>query len=78
MTQLAHFAASANTCRRRTFTVSCNQRGRWIARDLDGLIEGIFIDKKAAIRFALFETGGRRSAVIVTPDIETQEGVRAA
>ena len=78
MAQLAHLAGSFNVGRPRTFIVRCNRRGRWTARDLDGLIEGVFIDKKTAIRFALFEVGGRRSAVIIIPDIETEEGARAA
>ena len=78
MAQLAHLTGSVNIGRPRTFTVRCNRRGRWTARDLDGLIEGVFIDKKTAIRFALFEAGGRRSAVIIIPDIETEESARAA
>jgi hypothetical protein len=78
MAQPAHLAASANVGRRRTFTVRCNRPGRWTARDLDGLIEGVFIDKKTAIRFALFEAGGRRSAVIIIPDIDAEEAARAA
>jgi hypothetical protein len=78
MAQVAHLAGSLNIGRPRTFIVRCNRRGRWTARDLDGLIEGVFIDKKTAIRFALFEAGGRRSAVIIIPDLETEEGARAA
>ena len=78
MAQLSHLAGSLNIGRPRTFVVRCNRRGRWTARDLDGLIEGVFIDKKTAIRFALFEAGGQRSAVIIIPDIETEEGARAA
>src|SRR5258708_29570601 len=77
MAQLAHLAGSFNVGRPRTFTVRCNRPGRWTARDLDGLIEGVFIDKKTAIRFALFEAGGRRSAVNFIPDIEAEEGARA-
>jgi hypothetical protein len=64
--------------RRRIFTVSCNRRGRWVARDLDGQIEGVFFDKKTAIHFALFEADGRRSAVIIIPDSAGAESARAA
>jgi hypothetical protein len=78
MAQLAHFAASTSVGCSRTFTVGRNRRGRWIARDLDGMIEGVFIDKKTAIHFALFEADGRRSAVIVIPDTERAEDSRAA
>jgi hypothetical protein len=78
MAQLAHFAASPKVGHCRTFTVRCNRQGRWVAGDLDGLIEGIFTDRKTAIHFALFEADGRRSAVIVIPDTESVEGSRAA
>jgi hypothetical protein len=79
MAQVGQFATpSAGSGRRRLFTVTCNRRGRWIARDLDGLIEGVFIDKRTAIRFALFEVDGQRSAVILIPDNQSAEGARAA
>jgi hypothetical protein len=78
MAQVARFTTPLTNGRRRTFTVGRNRRGRWIARDLDGMIEGVFIDRKTAVRFALFEADGRRSAVIVIPDIEAEEGARAA
>jgi hypothetical protein len=78
MTQLARFAAPANIGRRRMFTVGRDRRGRWIARELDGMIEGVFVDRKTAIRFALFEADGHRSAVIIIPDRESAEGARAA
>jgi hypothetical protein len=78
MAQRAHVALSAGVDCRRTFTVARNRRGHWIARDLDGLIEGVFVDRRAAIHFALFEADGRRSAVIVIPDAEAAEGSRVA
>jgi hypothetical protein len=78
MAGVAQLAAPATNDRRRTFAVSCNRQGRWVARDIEGLIEGVFLDKRTAIRFALFEAGGQRSAVIIIPDGETAEGTRAA
>lgn len=44
-----------------------SQAGLWIARDLDGRSEGIFRDRKAAIRFALSE-GGHANAAMLSPD----------
>jgi hypothetical protein len=78
MAQIAQLTASADIVRRRIFTVSRDRRGRWIARALDGLIEGVFIDRKTAIRFALFEADGQHSAVIIIPDIASEESRRAA
>lgn len=49
------------------FLVGRSQAGFWVARDLEGLSEGIFRDKKEAIRFALFE-GGHANAVMLSPD----------
>ncbi|HEY5798364.1 MAG TPA: hypothetical protein VIU82_25460 [Bosea sp. (in: a-proteobacteria)] len=48
------------------FLVGRSQAGFWVARDLEGQAEGIFRDKKAAIRFALFE-GGHANAVMLSP-----------
>jgi hypothetical protein len=49
------------------FLVGRSQTGFWVARDLEGVSEGLFRDKKAAIRFALFE-GGHANAVMLSPD----------
>ncbi len=77
MAQRARLAAPSAAVPRRTFVVRHDANGFWVARDLDGLIEGVFRNQKEAIRFALFETDGRRSAVIVIPDM-SNERVRAA
>ena len=49
------------------FLVGRSRAGFWIARDLEGVAEGIFRDKKAAMRFALFE-GGHANVVMLSPD----------
>jgi hypothetical protein len=50
---------------RRSFVVAQNERGQWVARESRGLIEGVFLTRRDAIRFALFETGSRSAAVVV-------------
>ena len=57
--------ASASSMQRRAFVVAQNERGQWVARERRGLIEGVFLTRRDAIRFALFETGSRSSAVVV-------------
>jgi hypothetical protein len=47
------------------FEVSVNERGYWIAKDREGLIEGVFRTQKDAIRFALDEAAGERDCVEV-------------
>jgi hypothetical protein len=40
------------------FEIRRNRRGLWTASDSDGLAGGTFFSRKAAFRFALFESGG--------------------
>jgi hypothetical protein len=49
------------------FLVGQSKAGFWVARDLEGRSEGIFRDRKEAIRFALFE-GGHPNAVMLSPN----------
>ena len=49
---------------RRHFVVAQNAHGYWVAREDRGLIEGVFVNQRDAIRFALFETGNRSVAVV--------------
>lgn len=50
------------------FLVGRSKAGLWVARDLEGHSEGVFRDKKDALRFALFE-GGHANAVMLSPNI---------
>jgi len=49
------------------FLVGQSKSGFWVARDLEGSSEGIFRDRKEALRFALFE-GGHANAVLLSPN----------
>ena len=49
----------------RSFVVAQNARGQWVARERHGLIEGVFLTQRDAVRFALFETGSNRASVVV-------------
>jgi len=53
------------------FIVGQDRSGRWIVRDEQGLIGGVFRDREAAERFAAFESGHRAGAVRHVP-----QGVR--
>lgn len=48
---------------RRSFVVAQNKRGQWVVRESHGLIEGVFVTQRDAIRFALFESGSRGAVV---------------
>lgn len=45
------------------FDIEPDRFGRWTARDRGGLTGGTFLTWKAALRFALAETGGDRRLV---------------
>ena len=45
------------------FDIAHDRTGRWTARDRGGLAGGTFLTQKAALRFALAETGGDRRHV---------------
>ena len=60
MAQLAHVALSASVDCRRTFTVARNRRGYWIARDLDGMIEGVFVGERRFTSLSSRPMGGAR------------------
>lgn len=49
------------------FLVGRSAAGFWVARDLDGQSEGIFRERKDAVRFALSE-GGHANAVMLSPN----------
>jgi hypothetical protein len=37
------------------FTIWRDERGRWIAHDARGLVGGLFVSRREAVRFALHE-----------------------
>jgi hypothetical protein len=44
-----------------------NKRGNWVVQDQRGLCGGLFTDRAAALKFAMFENGRRPRAVIMVP-----------
>jgi hypothetical protein len=66
MTQSAHATAerAPRLCR---FVVAQTAQGGWLARDRERHIARTFATRREAIHFALFETGARRAAVLLTP-----------
>lgn len=53
------------------FIIGQDCHGRWLVRDAQGLIGGVFRDRHAAERFAAFESGHRQGAIRFAP-----QGVR--
>jgi hypothetical protein len=64
MTHLNSIGTAREHVQRRRFAVTQNAQGYWIARESRGLIEGVFVNQRDAIRFALFEAGGGLASVV--------------
>jgi hypothetical protein len=50
------------------FLVGRDAHGRWVVRDREGLIGGLFTDRAAAVHFALEESDRIPGAVACAPD----------
>jgi len=51
------------------FYIGRNSRGAWVVQGQSGLRGGLFIDRAEALRFALFENGQQRQAVLMVPGV---------
>ena len=51
------------------FLIGKNSRGNWVAQKKHGLTGGLFVNRAAALKFALFENGNRPEAVVTVPGI---------
>jgi hypothetical protein len=51
------------------FLIGKNSRGNWVVQDQHHLYGGLFIDRAAALRFALFENGNQPQSVIMIPGV---------
>jgi hypothetical protein len=59
-------SASSRPKPARPFLLGRNHAGQWVVQDKDGRWGGVFVDRNAALRFAMSENG-RPQAVIVVP-----------
>jgi hypothetical protein len=53
----------------RLFFIGRNRRGNWVAKMKHGMVGGLFINRAAALKFALFENGNDPEAVIAVPGV---------
>jgi hypothetical protein len=60
---------ASSTLRRSPWLVGRDKDGRWIVRDQAGLNGGIFINRAAALHFALLENGHGPEAAIMMPGV---------
>jgi hypothetical protein len=50
------------------FLIGRDSRGRWVVRQQNGQCGGLFVDRAAAIRFAMAENGRRADAIVIVAD----------
>ena len=41
-----------------------NSRGQWVAQEQNGLYGGLFVNRKQAVKYALFENGHRPETIV--------------
>jgi hypothetical protein len=51
------------------FLIGKDSCGRWVAKKQHGQTGGFFVNQAAALKFALFENGNRKDAVVNVPGV---------
>jgi hypothetical protein len=51
------------------FLIGKDSCGRWVAKKQHGQTGGLFVNQAAALKFALFENGNRKDAVVNVPGV---------
>lgn len=47
-----------------TVFVGRNRRGKWVAREQNGIFGGLFVNRAQALKYALFENGHHAESII--------------
>jgi hypothetical protein len=56
-------------CSSSPFMMGQDSHGNWVVRDQTGDCGGLFVDRAAALKFAMFESGNHPRAVIIVPGV---------
>jgi len=59
--------ASADALKFPRFLVGRDRRGNWVVQDREHRCGGLFVNRKEALKFAMFENGNQPQAVIMIP-----------
>ena len=51
------------------FLIGRDSHGNWVVQDERGLCGGLFVNRKQAVKFAMFENGHRSQAVVIVPGV---------
>jgi hypothetical protein len=61
--------SSISRSRCHIFFIGKDGSGNWVVQDEQHLCGGLFVDRAAALRFAMLENGNRPQAVVMVPGI---------
>ena len=51
------------------FMIGQDDRGNWVAQDLNGICGGLFVNREAAMRYVRSENGHRPQAVVMVSGV---------
>ncbi len=57
------------SCGSSVVLIGKNSRGNWVAQEQHGLYGGLFVDRVAAVRYALFENGHHPESIVAVPTV---------
>ena len=60
-------AKSANSSKAASLLIGQDHCGQWVVRDARGHFGGVFVDRREALRFAMFDSRRTPQSVIMTP-----------
>jgi hypothetical protein len=60
------------------FFIGKDSHGHWVVQDQARLRGGLFVDRKEALKFAMFENGDKPQAVVMVPGVFELDMSRAA
>lgn len=63
-TKSKQFVESSCSPAASTVFVGRNHRGKWVAREQNGIFGGLFVDRAQALKYALFENGHHAETII--------------
>jgi hypothetical protein len=61
--------SSASRSTSSLFFVGKDSHGNWVVQDGQRMRGGLFVDRKEALKFAMFENGNRPQAVVMVPGV---------
>ena len=62
-------SASSTSATKSLFLMGRDSHGNWVVQDQECRCGGLFVDRTAALKFAMFENGNKPRAVVMVPGV---------